>query len=405
MSLAAARGLPALHLLADDLTGALDSAAAFAPGVPVHLGHAPAQHAAGVVAVATESRDLPSEALPALLAPLLPWFTAPGLAFKKVDSLLRGNTFHECAHLWRAGGFDGLIFAPAFPAQRRVTQAGRHGLLPAPDSPLRGWTAIGEPLVASFAALGLSARVSAADDPPWPRLAGSHRSARAPLPAVWIPDATCDADLLRLARRATDAALEGRWLWAGSAGLAQALAASAGASPASVPPDDAGSVAGRTVIVGASHHPVVRGQWARLRDHLAAVPGSVAPIVVREGEPQALEAAWRALAAGGAGLAALELAPTAALSREEAVTLLAAQMGAFVAQAARPAQLLVLGGDTLLALCRAAGATSLRTAPARRPGWGSARLVGGPWDGLRCHTRSGAFGDPEDLWAMLQTLR
>ena len=87
----------------------------------------------------------------------------------------------------------------------------------------------------------------------------------------------------------------------------------------------------------------------------------------------------------------------------EAHAWLTQRMHAVVTKRARPAMLVVVGGDTLLALCRAAGVHALQAGTSPRAGWGRARLVGGPWDGLICYSRSGAFGPPDDLRALLDT--
>ena len=65
-----------------------------------------------------------------------------------------------------------------------------------------------------------------------------------------------------------------------------------------------------------------------------------------------------------------------------------------------PATLAVVGGDTLLALCRSTAATALQAGPSPWPGWGQARLLDGRWQGTRLLTRSGAFGDADDLLAL-----
>ena len=44
------------------------------------------------------------------------------IAFKKVDSLMRGNTLSE---LHAVTGFDHCVLAPAFPGQGRITRGGR----------------------------------------------------------------------------------------------------------------------------------------------------------------------------------------------------------------------------------------------------------------------------------------
>ena len=101
----------------------------------------------------------------------------------------------------------------------------------------------------------------------------------------------------------------------------------------------------------------------------------------------------------------IDLSARQHLSPEAAATLLAVQTQAIAAHAARPRVMVVVGGDTLLALCHALGATGLRSGVAlARTGWGCAQLVGGRWDGLVCHTRSGAFGGPQDLLEVLASV-
>jgi uncharacterized protein YgbK (DUF1537 family) len=114
-----------LRILADDLTGALDSAAAFAGDVPVFLDiPQPQVVAASVSVVATATRDMPIESLPTQLGPSISWLAAGRVSFKKIDSLLRGNTFAEAALTARTGGFKRVVFAPAF---RRTPVGGTAG--------------------------------------------------------------------------------------------------------------------------------------------------------------------------------------------------------------------------------------------------------------------------------------
>lgn len=390
------RAQPALdvRLLADDLTGALDSAAAFEGSVPVYLDAAPLGHPGGVAAVATPTRDVAPGRLPDKLAGVLAWFVAGGLAFKKVDSLLRGNTFAECAYLAKAGGFDGVVFAPAYPAQRRLTQGARQFVV----APSGAKEVVGGSIVEAFEALGLAAWTSAASEAP----AFARRSAGAL--RVWVPDIGTEEDLHRVAALARFGdGPAGRWMWCGSAGLAHALASRAGvAAPAieALSPLGAGAEidpnkAGDVLMLGASHHAVVRLQWERLR---ARWPSA---LTVVQGDERQFEAACMAMEIPF-GVAALELSPAHTLTQEAAAALLKRQMAAVVSQARKPSTLLVVGGDSLLSICRATGVERLQTLPAERAGWGHARLVGGRWDQVAFHSRSGAFGGDCDLADMLE---
>jgi len=371
-----------LRILADDLTGALDSAAAFDGEVPVQLDVPPAQGptAEAVSVVATATRDVALESLPRLLAPAVGWLAGGGMAFKKVDSLLRGNTFAEVAYVARAGGFRRVVFAPAFPKQGRFTIAGRQCVVP-PGRSLDERQPVGAGAPAdAFAVLGLP--VATTPD------------ARPDGLAVWIPDIRGEGDLLRIAARSQEPDAQGA-LWCGSAGLAQALAVThrMGADTERVAFPELAT--GPVLLISASHHAVLREQWKVLR---AAETGA---IVVVHSQRAAIRSAFRAMGQRF-DFAMFDLAPTRLLLPADAAALLAGQLDAIVNQSPHPAALVVVGGDTLRGVCRAAGARALVARASVRAGWGSARLVGGRWDGVHCFSRSGAFGDADDLSTMVK---
>ncbi|MDD0812568.1 four-carbon acid sugar kinase family protein [Curvibacter sp. RS43] len=365
-----------LHILADDLTGALDCAAAFGADVPVHLGRPAHPTRQDVDVVATATRDVAIDQLPAGLTPCLPWLQEAAIAFKKVDSLLRGNTFDEVDWLARQGGYSGLVMAPAFPSQGRITCAGQQWW----TRPGHADSAVAERLSTALAARG------------WHISTEAERPSWGETPTAWIPDVRSDADLDPIAALALQDS--GRWLWCGSAGLAHALARQRADAPQvealATPHVETGHA---LMLVSASHHPVSREQWRQLRQSewgRDCVQGS-----------ELLN--WQATAGEGARL--FDLAAAEPLSAKQAAQLLDQQTALLAERAPRPRTLVVVGGDTLLALCRALGAQGLQSeTPLNRPGWGCARLRGGRWDGLVCHSRSGAFGQADDLLAVVAAL-
>ena len=125
-----------------------------APGTP--------HYATPLAVTATPTRDVAPGELPGLLGPALDWFASADIAFKKVDSLLRGNSFAEIAWLMGQGRFARAVFAPAFPAQGRITVDDRQWLV-TPDLARHG---VATPLGASFADLGLRSCVLPAPDAP-----------------------------------------------------------------------------------------------------------------------------------------------------------------------------------------------------------------------------------------------
>ena len=216
-----------LAIIADDLSGALDTAAPFAARgadarVVISLealattleawqGQWPA-----VIAVNIESRHLPSEeaALRVSEAVRLLTRVAPQQWFKKVDSTLRGQVIVECTALREALGFP-LLLAPAVPAQGRTVRHAEVWVngLPLADTPYqqdaRSTPLVG-PIDLAFAASGLPLK--------------RYQPGRdVPLPSGdCLVDAESDEALSALYQCVLSAG--GRWAMAGAAGLATAIA-------------------------------------------------------------------------------------------------------------------------------------------------------------------------------------
>ena len=372
-----------IRILADDLTGALDTAAAFDGEVPVYIDRPPGDATetarSPVAVVATPTRDVAVNALPGYLAPTVDWLGAGKLAFKKVDSLLRGNTFAEVAWLLHNASFTRAIFAPAFPGQRRITVADRQWTLDRDGKR----TAVAASLTGTFAELGLRARAMDGKDA-----------------AIWIPEVTTDEDLDRVAERA-GAGADTRMsdlLWVGSAGLGNALARRFDLAPREGLAAPLPKGPGPTVLISASFQPVFREQWALLR-----ADSGIAAVVAEAGDAvETVNAVEEARA--GASDVWFDLSPRQAISPDEALRRLGETTRMLVDRLPVPGRFVVIGGDTLLGLCRAAGATGLLARASIRPGWGCARLMGGVWDGVPCYSRSGAFGTADDLLALYAAL-
>lgn len=125
------RSVADLIILADDLSGAAESAAAVAsgahlPGVPVLLGaHDPdvdAIASMSPIVIDTNSRSTQADRLDDVFAPLIPLLAQKAVAVKKVDSLLRGNFAAEIEALRPLD--RPVIVAPALPAAGRIVRDG-----------------------------------------------------------------------------------------------------------------------------------------------------------------------------------------------------------------------------------------------------------------------------------------
>jgi uncharacterized protein YgbK (DUF1537 family) len=337
------------RLLADDLTGALDSAAKFCPAfgaVPVAWAD---DVSVPVLALDSFTRDADAATARSRVETMAPALAGAALAFKKLDSLLRGHVAVEIAACLRAGKFDAVVIAPAFPAQGRITRDGRQ---------LAHGADVGVDLAGDLANQGIPvARRRPGDDLP---------------PGVSFWDAETDGDLDAIAgleRR--------RVLWCGTAGLAGALARALPARPGAA----AGATLARPIValVG-SDHPVAQTQLS-----------ACAARVVLAGNGEKIPDG-----------AAVHVAIPPGTGRAEAAERIAAAFDRLIARMDRPGTLVVTGGETLRKICAGLGAAGLVVEGEIAPGVPVSRLLGGRWDGLRVVSKSGAFGDTGLLARLLQ---
>jgi len=218
-------------IIADDLTGAADTAAVVAqPGAPVAVGlhlQPPVSSDGTAFAVTTESRgcspamaaDKVAKAL-SLLA-----HVDHALTYKKIDSNMRGNVGAELEQLLRAHA-KSVVLCPAFPRRGRTVIAGRvlidsvplakTEMTQDPQSPV-AYSCVADVLEQQAPGLNvgfLSLEEVRQDARQLQTLLGKH--------AVVISDAETDDDLAALAGAALS--LPEPPVFCGSAGLAAALA-------------------------------------------------------------------------------------------------------------------------------------------------------------------------------------
>lgn len=352
-----------LRLLADDLTGALDSAAAFAsssePVAVCWRGIVPDK---GAIALDSRTREASADDARWAVAAVAPVVFAPGagLAFKKIDSLLRGQEAAEITEILSLLKPAHCIVAPAFPAQWRVTRGGRQF--------------VGQPGGERAVPVDLGAELKAAGH------AVSKMRAGQPVPAgISLWDAESDADLDAVVAAAGNLP---HVLWVGSAGLATALSRFSRSPRTGVAEPLPRPILG---LIG-SEHDVVRQQLARL--------GSLhRPLDLADaGADRDLGAR---LVADGAVFASVDL--PAGTSRRAAATLIESRFAALLTGLDRPGTLVAAGGETLLGLCEALGADHIDVVGEIMPGVPRSILRGGRWDGVTIVSKSGAFGGPDLL--------
>ena len=223
-------------IIADDLSGATDSAVACAERgleTVVVLGETSDPGTAEAIAFDADTRRLTSDAAAAETAGFVRTHAKArgGLLFKKVDSTLRGHVGPETAALLNArrhliarpsGERTIAVFAPAFPALGRTTVNGRQHLngIPLEETELwqREGIAGGASLLDMMSRADLESKLL-----PIETIRSGTNSIRAAMTDaaeqadVLICDAETEEDLAALAQASLEIAVDP--VWAGSAGL------------------------------------------------------------------------------------------------------------------------------------------------------------------------------------------
>ena len=403
----------AVALVADDLTGALDAAAPFAGAgfrVKVHRspdslpapdgvtdgprapgsarpGAAISDGPGAVLAVSTSSRHLAPAAargvVEAAARRLLAW--TPRLAFKKIDSTLRGPVPDEVAAAMEGFGRRSALVCPAFPAAGRVVREGEvlvHG------EPLRETEyahdlrtpAPTESLEALFARVGAVGRLRP----------GEPLTGRPGGDGIVVADAETKVQLARLA--ALVAEHEREVLAVGSDGLAAGLASLFGTR---VRPARIAGGAGRIVLFAlGSRAAATEEQAGRLLD---ANPGL--PVV--EAPAGRLDAKAVARAAGAARAVVLRVPASPRGDPGAVVRSFAGGVRSAVERLGGPGRLAALaatGGDTVEAILDAFDIAALDVLGEFRPGIPVSRGAAPGGAGLTLVSKAGGFGAP-DLFA------
>jgi uncharacterized protein YgbK (DUF1537 family) len=358
-------------LIADDLTGACDAAVHFAMRghrTVVSLDRRMDAPGAGALAFSTESRGLgPPEAGQGI--PPADWLSAgpaaskAALLFKKIDSTLRGHVGAEIGLVLEAFACECALIAPAFPAMGRTVESGVLRVAGGAFEPIE--------LGAYWRAQGLCDCVHVAPDGVPAALAAGTRFISV--------DASSDRDLDAIA--AAGLASTRRILWAGSAGLASALAR-AGARGPHAEAAPAKPHAAVLFCVG-SNHPVTIEQQ---RELAAARP--VAAVNAEMAEPGRLAEALR-----GGRHVALEV-PYGRVSAEHIRSLIGDWRGPLV----------LSGGATASLVCRALGVREIWLHREIAPGIPRGAISGGLFDGAPIVTKSGGFGKPGALIQIVDDL-
>jgi uncharacterized protein YgbK (DUF1537 family) len=413
---------PRWFILADDLTGAADSAIAFARRrVPARVvwGDARPEDHSDALALAYDAatRELDGVLAARRHADATRRFLRPGVRiFKKIDSTLRGHPAEEIAAMLDVMLADEpalrVVLAPSFPAAGRTLRAGElriHGI-PLPFTEY--WPEGRDASLANLANLIESAGVAARNLPLATIRAGASvlRAALVPASArrqaeVAVCDAETDDDLARIASATLDDGVPTFFI--GSAGLAHALArqVSHAGAPRTRPHRCEPSSRGALVVVGS------RAQASR--SALAALSS------VENVQRLSVDSALLGSDSQSAALAVLAETAGAWLAAGKDVVVdisqpdfprntgnpqLVATLARLLAPVARQASALVAtGGETAAALLARLGVEGLRLVDEIEPGIPLGLTLGEI--SIPAITKAGGFGNEECLTRIISRLR
>jgi uncharacterized protein YgbK (DUF1537 family) len=359
--------LTRLCLVADDLTGALDTAAQF---VAVSSPISACWRAAAVnrsIACDTGAREKSAADAAALITQWLAQtpFDPAALHYAKLDTLLRGHPAEEIVAWLRFGAFERCIVAPAFPHHGRITRDGmqyrRHG---------DAWTPVTADLTKDLERLGFTVMA---------------RRPGAPAPggiSLWDAETDSDLDAIVAAARTAQAPT----LWCGSGGLAAALARSLGATSQRAETSLARPVLGlfgSDQVVTAEQVQACGAVALTARDGGAATTRDIAERLSRD------------------GVALMRIAIPEGAPRQQAAETIAHEFGRLVRAITPPSTLVVAGGETLRAVCAALDTDHLELVGQIEPGVPRSIMRGGRFDGVQIVSKSGAFGDRDLLRRLL----
>ena len=233
---------PAVRILADDLSGALDAAGPFASRdgamcVYWDVGRA-GTHAGDRIALDSASREVDvGDAIARTRAGTRAlWTGRHGLAFLKIDSVWRGSPAAAIATAGIEGRFDRVVVAPAFPEQGRLTRDGGQ------------WVVEGARLRCAVPDIAAELRRYGLD--------AAMEASASPSTGAVVCDASSSDDLAAIVKRYWLTGV--RTLWCGTRGLARALADRAAGTGSATPTtaQERPALRGPVLVVVGTDHPV-----------------------------------------------------------------------------------------------------------------------------------------------------
>jgi D-threonate/D-erythronate kinase len=370
-------------VIADDLTGACDTAVAFSMKgmkTEVILDWGPARDfSTEVIAIDTESRDIPAPEARRKLEDAADQLNLKRFThiFKKVDSVFRGNTLNEIVAAIEKFPFDLAIMAPAYP---RLGRTSRDGIVRVCDLYGERSFAVRDGLEASGLKICHIAVGSAGEEMAEVLVKNLHGECQ-----LVYCDAMSERDLQVIVTEGRRLAV--RTLWIGSAGLAHALAFD-------LVGDNHDNLSSET----SGCHPSVDTSASIFfftgSDHLA----TQMQIIALRQEHHVVEYAFDGSKSDDNQGTGIFLVPV----RRGVTTELDISSTLKWIRPNNVSCLFMTGGDTATLVCRALGIRGLQLQDEFAPGLPRGLAVGGALAGLPVILKSGGFGETDVLCRIVE---
>jgi uncharacterized protein YgbK (DUF1537 family) len=392
-----------LGIVADDLTGAMDSSGYFAGlgfGTVVILdpGH-PSQ--AEVAVITTNSRaedpEIARERVRRAVGNL-----AGRVVYKKIDSTLRGNIAAELEVAISELASEKALVAPAFPAVGRTIAGGNllvNGVPVAetqfandPISPVKEShipTLLEKAIGRSVGSVSVEA-IEARPEVLYRTIAQMPQS-------IVVCDIAEQSHLTAIARAAVLA--EGRWLLCGSGGLARELYLFLGEATKKGREKVSVQKAGPALVVVGTRNQVAAEQLLKAEKELGLPILKLEVEKLKSGDKVFEDVVREAggLLRQGKGVAVSSTFSQYEPAMKQSISVIMAEIAAGILTSHEFAGLFLSGGDIALEVCRRLRVSAIRVHGEVEPGVPAGELIGGQAEGMRVVTKAGGFGTGEAM--------
>jgi len=387
-----------LGIVADDLTGAMDSSGYFASlGYTTVVKLAPAYPAATDVVVITttsraESPEVAWERVTQAVRGL-----ADRVVYKKIDSTLRGNVGVELSAAMAALKSEKAIVAPSFPAVGRTTvngfllvngtpvaetQFARDPICPVKEShiPTLLEKSIGQK-VGTVSVQDIEAGVDSL-----------FRKVTQMPEKVIVADVTDQPHLVGIVQ--ANVLAKGRWLLCGSGGMARELHLFLGKPPKTAPTNKSKTAVGPALVVIGSQNQVAGKQLQKAKDVLGL---SIIDVDVDDLNTEKLAAEAVNVLGQGKSVAITSTFARYVPELKQKISVFLADTVMEIMSKQKVGGLFLSGGDIALAVCQTLGIAAIKVNGEVEAGIPAGELIGGKGEGMRVVTKAGGFGTEEAL--------